>query len=320
MKAAVYDENGPPGVLREEVLPDPVPGPRDVLLRVQAISIEGGDILHRRGVPPPSARHVVGYQAAGVVEAVGPQVRSVRPGQRVAGFNWSGSHAELFVVPEHFAYPVPEGLDIQVAAAVPVTFGTADDALFEVGRLRADETVLVRGGAGGVGLAAIQLAAAAGARVIATASGAQRVAALRDYGASHGIDHAGADVVQSALEITGGRGVDLLLDLAGGKDAATMLRALRFRGRCVLVGAASGRLPAYGFMDLVPNGLSVCAVAFGREMHLPRVHQMLARHLRAAADGLLRMPVAAVFPLAQAAAAHAHVEQGHPFGRVLLAP
>src|SRR4030095_3690644 len=119
-----------------EEVPDPVIGDSDVLVRVQAISLEGGDLLNRRTGRPASTPHVVGYPAAGVVAGGGSKVERVVPGDRVAAFNWFGSHAELFAVPEAHAWRLPEGLDIGIASTVPVTFGTAGDALFEYGRLQ----------------------------------------------------------------------------------------------------------------------------------------------------------------------------------------
>src|SRR5690606_31176571 len=170
MKAAVYSETGPPSVLRYEDVPDPSVGLGTVLVRNQAISIEGGDVLHRSGGELGRVPHVVGYQSAGTVEAVGDGVTSMTVGDRVVTVGVDGSHAELRVVPEGFTWRIPDALSTDDAATVPVPFGTAHDALFEFGRLTDGETVLVQAGAGGVGVAAIQLAKRAGARVLTTAS------------------------------------------------------------------------------------------------------------------------------------------------------
>ena len=320
MKAAVYYVNGSPSVLRYENVPIPILGANDVLIRVESISIEGGDILTRKLVAPPAPPHIVGYQAAGVVIKTGAEARRFAVGQRVAACNWAGSHAELFAVPEHYVYPVPDDLDIKIASTVPVTFGTADDALFEFGRLRAGETVLINGGAGGVGLAAIQLAKAMGARVIATASTDERLSRLYEFGIDDGINYKTTDLVSKALKLTGDRGVDLLVDLAGGSGATILAHAVRYRGRFAVVGAASGDLPTFGFMDIVARSLTMYGISFGQEMHLDRVHTMLDGHMRSAAEGRLRMPIDQSFPLASAAAAHEYVQVGHPFGRVVMIP
>jgi len=189
MKAVWYNENGGPEVLHYGELPDPAVGPKSVLIRVEVISIEGGDLLNRIHTPPRTAHFVPGYQAAGTVIAVGEEVTRFQPGDRVVGFDWNGSHADLFAVPEHYCYPVPEGMDLMLASVVPIAFGTAYDALFTYGALQPGETVLVQGAAGGVGLAAVQLAAQAGATVIGTASSTQRLTRVTALGMHHGIDY-----------------------------------------------------------------------------------------------------------------------------------
>ena len=167
MKAAVYDRPGGPEVFRYQEVPDPDLTADGVLIRVEAISVEGGDTLHRARSEVTSPPQIVGYQAAGTVLAVGDQVTALREGDRVVTVGTDGSHAELRAVPERFCWAIPDGLSTDEAACVPVAFGTADDALFEFGRLRSGETALVHAGAGGVGIAAIQLAKRAGATVLA---------------------------------------------------------------------------------------------------------------------------------------------------------
>jgi NADPH:quinone reductase-like Zn-dependent oxidoreductase len=320
MKAAVLYKAGPPSVLRYEDVADPLIGETDVLVQVQAISIEGGDLLRRRLVQPDAVPHIVGYQAAGVVAAMGKLVTRCKMGDRVAAFHWSGSHAELFAVPESLVYPVPADLDIGVAATMPVTFGTANDALFEYGRLQENETVLIQGGAGGVGLAAIQLAKAAGATVIATSSSDARLEKLRAFGMDHGINYTSADIAKETKRLTDGRGADLIVDLAGGSAVKTLMHSGRPRGRLAVVGASSGELPTFQFMDILTSGITLFGVFTGHEMHLPAMHQRLAVYFAEAAAGTLRMPLDRRFPLSEASAAHAYVEHEHPFGRVLLIP
>jgi NADPH:quinone reductase-like Zn-dependent oxidoreductase len=247
-------------------------------------------------------------------------VTSVREGQRVVGHASSGSHAELFVAPARQVFPVPDGADLTAAVAVPVTFGTASDALFEFGALQAGETVLVHGAAGGVGLACVQLAARSGCRVIGTARGRDRLDALTPLGLDHGIDSAREDIDRRVHELTGGAGADLVVDMAGGEALPQLLAALRHRGRFVVVGAASGEFQAFTFIDLIRKELTVSGVYLGLEMHTPRVRQLVAGFLDDVRDGRLTMPVDRVYPLTEAAKAHRHVEEGRPFGRVLLRP
>src|SRR5208282_3203619 len=187
MKAAVYYQNGGPEVLKYEDVPDPVCHPKGVVIRVEAVSIEGGDTLNRWHGPLLSKPHVVGYQAGGEIVQVGSEVTDLKVGQKVATSYNFGSHAELRSVPARSAWPIPKGFDVKLAAVIPVTFGTADDCLFEFGRLKAGETVLVQAGASGVGVAAIQLAKRAGATVLATASSDERLERLKPLGVDHGI-------------------------------------------------------------------------------------------------------------------------------------
>src|SRR5713226_3273557 len=210
MKAAVYYETGAPEVFRYEDVADPVCQPGGVLIDVKAISIEGGDVLNRAGGEMPSRPHIVGYQCAGVIREVGANVSERVVGQPVVAIMPFGSHAAMVAVAAMQTFPVPGGMDLQTAACVPIPFGTADDCLFEFGRLEAGETVLVQAGAGGVGLAAIQLAKRAGATVLATASSDEKLERLREFGLDHGINYRERDFADAARTLTEGRGVDLV--------------------------------------------------------------------------------------------------------------
>src|SRR5438477_6463344 len=238
MKAAVYYETGPPSVLRCEDVPDPVCGPGDVLVDVEAISIEGGDTLNRAGGEMATSPHVVGYQCAGTIAEVGADVQDRRPGQRVVCTMLWGSHAERVATPSIITWVVPAGLDIVEAACVPVAWATADDCLFEFGHLRSGETVLVQAGASGVGLATIQLAKRAGATVLATASSDEKLERLREYGLDHGINYRTENFAERTRELTDGRGADLILDSIGGQNLIDSISALAYRGTLVSVGVA----------------------------------------------------------------------------------
>ena len=322
MKAAVYYENGPPDVLRYEDVADPVPGPGDLLVKVEAVSIEGGDTLSRAGGELAHTPHVVGYQCAGTVLAAGDAVEGFAEGDRVVTVGLDGSHAELRVVQPPFCWAIPDGLETEVAACVPVPFGTADDCLFEFGHLRAGETVLVHAGASGVGIAAIQLASRAGARVLATASSDDRLARLGALGLDEGINYATADFVEEVRRLTEGRGADVIVDSVGGTTLQGSLRCLAYRGRCVSVGdAGRQRAEALEVSGLRPNNQSLTGYFLGAELFLSdRAHAMIARHLDEIAAGRLRVVIDRRFALAEAAAAHAYIESRRAFGRVLLVP
>jgi NADPH2:quinone reductase len=322
MKAAVYYETGAPDVFRYEDVPDPEPGSGDILIAVEAVSIEGGDTLNRLGGELGRVPHIVGYQCAGTVLATGTDVRRFAVGDRAVTVGLDGSHAERRAVPEPFAWKIPDGVSTDEAACVPVPFGTADDCLFEFGRLQAGETALVHAGAGGVGIAAIQMAKRAGARVFATASSDDKLARLKELGLDEGINYATLDFVAEARRLTDGRGVDVVVDSVGGVTLQGSIAALAYRGRCVTVGDASRvRVETIDVSSMRPNNQTLAGYFMGAELLLsPRVHALIAGHLDAIARGELRVVIDRSYPLADAAAAHAYIESRQSFGRVLLVP
>ncbi len=322
MRAAVYYETGGPEVFRYEEVPDPDPGPGEVLISVEAVSIEGGDTLNRTGGVMSRVPHVVGYQCAGTVVAVGAQVTLFHEGDRVVTVGLDGSHAELRSVAEPFCWKIPDGLSTEEAACVPVPFGTADDCLFEFGHLQSGETALIHAGASGVGIAAIQLAKRAGARVLATASRDEKLDRLVELGLDAGINYVTKDFVEEVRRLTDGRGADVLVDSVGGSTLQGSLRCLAYRGRCVTVGDAGRQgTEQMDISTLRPNNQSLTGYFLGAELFLStRPHAMIARHLDDIAAGRLRVVIDRRFPLADAADAHAYIESRQAFGRVLLLP
>jgi NADPH2:quinone reductase len=319
MKAAVYYETGGPEVFRYEEFPDPVCHPRGLVVDVEAVSIEGGDVLHRAGGEMVGRPHIVGYQCAGTVREAGAEVEDYKPGDRVVVTMPHGSHASVVSVPARAAWHVPAGLDIRVAACVPIPFGTADDCLFEFGHLQKGETVLIQGGAGGVGLAAIQLAKRAGATVLATASSDAKLERLRDYGLDHGINYRERDLVPAVQQATDGRGVDLAVDSVG-TTLTQSLACMAYRGRAIVVGNAGRADTHVDARTLMMNNQSLTGVYLGAEMQTPRARAMIAGHLDDVAAGTLKVVIDREFPLSEAAAAHAYIESRQAFGRVLLIP
>lgn len=320
MKAAVYHETGAPEVLRYEDVPDPALTPSGVRIEVEATSIEGGDTLNRLGGDMPAVPHIVGYQCAGTISEVGAEVTDREVGQGVVATMMHGSHAEQVVVPSVSTWPVPEGLDLVEAACVPVAFGTADDCLFEFGHLTAGETVLVQAGSGGVGLAAIQLARRADATVLTTASSAEKLERLADFGADHGINYREDDVAAAARRLTDGRGVDLVLDSVGSTLPAS-IAALAYRGRISYVGNAGRDIQPVDVAPLMGGSQTLQGVFLGAELLMgPRAYDNIGRLLGEIAAGELQVVVDRTFALSEAAAAHAHIEDRKAFGRVVLVP
>lgn len=320
MKAAVYYENGTPDVLKYEDVPDPVCHPKGVIIKVAAVSIEGGDTLNRWHGALVTKPHIVGYQAGGEIVEVGSEVKHLRVGQKVTTvFNY-GSHAELRAVPARNAWPVPDGFDIKLASAVPVPFGTADDCLFEFGHLKAGETVLVQAGASGVGVAAVQLAKRAGAKVIATASSDDRLERLKPLGMDHGINYRREDVAKSVMKLTDRKGADLVVDPVGGATLQSSIMALAYRGRISMVGAAGREAMTVDVSPLMAGNRSLTGVFLGAEIATDRAHNMIQRLVDEAARGEFKVVIDRTFPLKEAAAAHAYIESRQAVGRVLLIP
>lgn len=324
MKAAAYRRNGPPEVFEYVDVPDPVCASKGLVVQVEAISIEGGDTLNRLGGALVGDPHIVGYQCAGTVVEVGAEVDPARSaiavGDRVVATMPHGSHAELAATSPASAWKVPDGADLVQVACVPIAFGTAHDCLFEFGHLVEGETVLVQAAAGGVGVAAVQLAKRAGATVLGTASSPERLARLQPLGLDHGIDYTNDDVPREVRRLTDGKGANVVVDSVGGPTLGGSLRSLAYRGRCITVGQA-GRDPqpvdVSGLMGI--NG-SLTGVFLGAELAFPRAHRMIAELIDDVAAGRLRVLVDRTFPLAEAGAAHAYVESRQAVGRVVLIP
>jgi NADPH:quinone reductase len=322
MKAAVYYETGAPDVFRYEDRPEPELTPGGVLIDVKAISIEGGDVLNRAGGDMPSKPHIVGYQCAGVIREVGGSVTDRQAGQAVVAVMPFGSHASTVMLGAMQTFPVPEGMDLAEAACVPIAYGTAHECLFEFGHLKAGETVLVQAGAGGVGLAAVQLAKQSGATVLSTASSDERLERLKEFGMDHGINYREGDWVAKARSLSGGRGVDLVVDSVG-TTLAGSIDATAYHGRIVSVGNA-GRAEdrAIDVQKLSEMNRSLTGVFFGGALMFEpgRGRPLVEGLLGDVASGKLRVVIDRTYPLAKAAEAHAYIESRQAFGRVVMVP
>jgi NADPH:quinone reductase len=219
-------------------------------------------------------------------------------------------------------WPIPEGLDAARAAGIPVALGTAQECLFTAGNLEAGQTALIHAGAGGVGMAAIQLAHQAGATVISTASSDEKLDRLKEFGLDHGINYATEDFVEKTRELTDGRGADVILDSVGGQNLVDSIRALAYRGTLVSVGVAGRAGSEIEAKALWDQQNTLRGVYLGGAMltELPRIHAMIADLFGRVASGELRVEIARTFPLEEAAAAHAFIESRQAFGRVVMTP
>jgi NADPH2:quinone reductase len=317
------DGFGPPEVLKPARMPVPAPGPGEVLIEVRAAGINRPDVLQRKGgyPPPPGASEVPGLEVAGRVAALGPGAGRFAVADEVCALLAGGGYAEYCTAPEAQTLPVPPGLDLVHAAAVPETFFTVWTNVFERGRLRAGETFLVHGGSSGIGTTAIQLARAFGARVLATVGGEAKQRACERLGAERAIDYRNEDFVAVAREATGGRGVDLILDMVGGSYVARNLEALAVEGRLVQIAWLEGAKVTANFTPLMTKRLTWT----GSTLRPRSVEQKgaIARALEAEvwpllAAGKVRPVIHRTFPLTEAAAAHALMETSTHIGKIVL--
>lgn len=323
VKAILVDHPGDPEVMRLGDAPDPVPGRGEVLVRVHATAVNRADTLQRRGFypPPPGASPIIGMEAAGTVETLGEGVESWHHGDPICALLSGGGYAELVTAPAGQLMPVPEGMSWVDAAAIPEVFLTAHDNLFTRGRLAAGETVLIHGGGGGVGTAAIQLAHRAGARVLVTAGSGAKLERCRALGADAGINHREEDFVARARELTGGRGVDVVLDVMGAAYLARNLDALAPDGRLVIIGLQGGAATDIDLNQLLRRRISVIATTLrGRpaEQKAQIVRRFVEDALPGFKDGTLRPVVDRVLPLAEAPSAHRVMEAGGNVGKIVL--
>ncbi|CAN5274813.1 NAD(P)H-quinone oxidoreductase [soil metagenome] len=323
MRAVVAQGSGGPEVLRVVDVDAPVPGPADLLVHVRATAVNRADVLQRRGMypPPPGTTDVLGLEVAGEVAGVGADAAGWREGDAVFAILPGGGYAEYAVVPATVAMPVPGNLDWPGAAAVPEAFLTALDNLRNRGRLADGETVLLHGGSSGVGTAAIQLARAWSCRVLVTASSRRKLDACAELGADAGIDYGRDDFVERAVELTGGRGVDVILDIVGGPYLDRNVRALAPDGRLVVIGLMGGASAELDLARLLTRRLSVSAStlrARGVDAKAALADQARREVSPLLAAGTVRPVVDRVLGLDDVADAHALMESSEHIGKIVL--
>ena len=344
MKALIYEQHGGPEVLRYRKVPEPEPGPRDVVVKVALTTINRLDVVQRNGwftVPGFTLPHVSGMDVAGTVLATGAQVTRVKPGDRVLvnpcmseapagsklagmddlygelgvlGSTLPGGYAEQCLAPETHLYRIPDAIPFQSAVVFPTCWMTAHHALFEVARLKAGETVLIHAAGSGVSIAAIQWAKQAGATVLASAGSGEKCARALELGADHTCNNRTVDVAAWARDRTGGTGVDLVFDHVGAALWEASLLALRPRGRLVTCGATSGdsvRLPSLGY--IYGMGLQILGSDTFRYREFGEVWERYCA-------GNFTAVVDSVFPLAEGAKAQEKLLSNDFFGKILLEP
>lgn len=265
MRALLCRRFGPPETLTVEEIASPQPGAGEVRVQVKAAGVNFPDslIIQDKYQIKPPLPFSPGGELAGIVDAVGEGVTHLRAGQSVIGFTGWGAFAEQVVVPQDRLVPMPEGMPFEIAGSFLMTYGTCYHALKDRGQLAAGETVLVLGAAGGIGIAAIELAKALGARVIAAASSAEKLQTCREHGADETIDYQKEDLRERLKALTGGRGVDVVCDPVGGSFAEPALRSTGWRGRYLVVGFAGGDIPKIPLNLVLLKGSSIVGVFWG---------------------------------------------------------
>jgi len=323
MTAVEIAQPGGPEVLRPVTRPTPALGSRDVLIAVAAAGVNRPDLMQRQGryAPPPGASDIPGLEVAGRVVARGKDVEEWQEGDAVCALVAGGGYAEYCAAPAPQCLPVPKGLDFVQAAALPETVFTVWTNVFERGRLAAGETLLVHGGASGIGTTAIQMARARGVRVFATAGTREKCAACEKLGAERAIDYSREDFAAVVAELTAGRGVDVVLDMVGGDYLPRNLASLATDGRLVQIAFLKGPRAEIDLMTVMHRRLTLTGSTLR-----PRSIEEKGQIARAVREnvwpliekGDVRPVLHATFPLAAAAEAHRALEAGTHVGKIVL--
>jgi putative PIG3 family NAD(P)H quinone oxidoreductase len=323
MRAIEISAPGGPEVLRLCERPRPTPGAGEVLIRVAAAGVNRPDVVQRQGYypPPPGASDLPGLEVAGEIVELGPEAQGFAVGDRVCALVSGGGYAEYCAAPVPQCLPVPAGLSLVEAAALPETVFTVWDNVFERGRLRPGESFLVHGGSSGIGTTAIPLAAARGARVFATAGSAEKCAACVRLGAERAVDYREEDFVAVLREATAGRGVDVILDMVGGDYTPRNLELLATEGRLVQIAFLRGPKVTLDLSRLLQRRLTLCGSSLRPRTVAEKGAVAAAVHREVwplIESGRVRPVIHATFPLDQAAEAHRLMESSRHIGKLVL--
>lgn len=325
MRAVIAEGGGGPEVLRLVERPLPHPGPGEILVRVAAAGVNRPDVIQRQGLypPPPGASDILGLEFAGEVIGLGEGAQRFGLGETVMALVSGGGYAEYAVVHESNALPVPDGMSVVEAGAVPETYFTVWTNAFERGRLRPGETFLVHGGTSGIGTTAIQLAKAFGARVIATAGSAEKCEACLRLGADRAVNYRQADFVAEVKAFTNKRGADVILDMVGGDYIPRNHDAAAQEGRIVQIAFLKTSRVEVDFMRLMlkrltHTGSTLRARPVAEKAEIARALE--ERVLPRLAEGSCRPVIDSTFPLGEAARAQARMEEGSHIGKIVLVP
>ncbi|GAA2083241.1 NAD(P)H-quinone oxidoreductase [Aeromicrobium tamlense] len=320
MRAVIVEEPGGPESLHVAELPDPEPGPGEVVIAVAAAGVNRADLLQREGhyPPPPGTTDVIGLECSGVVHAIGEGVTGLSVGDEVCALLSGGGYAERVVVPAGQVVPVPAGVDLTTAAAIPETYATVWSNVFMLAGLREGQKVLVHGGASGIGTTAIQLAKAFGATVVTTVGSAEKAEVVRGLGADAVVNYREDDFAETCQDLGG---VDVVLDIIGGKYLAQNVASLARGGRIVVIGMQGGRKGELNLGALLAKQGSVSATSLRFrpvEEKAAIMAELVEKVWPLIEDGTLGPVVHETVPLARVADAHRILEESSHVGKVVL--
>jgi NADPH2:quinone reductase len=324
MRAIRCNQYGPPESLVLETLPDLQPGPGQVVIDVRAASVNFPDVLviQNKYQMKPELPFTPGSEFAGVVRATGPDVKRLKAGMRVAAYTAQGAFAEQALASEEACMPLPDDIDFASAAAITLAYGTSHHAVVDRGALKAGETMLVLGAAGGVGLAAVEIGKALGARVIAAASSPEKLALCVEHGADATIDYTSENLRERIKALTDGNGPDVIYDPVGGEYAEPAFRSIGWRGRYLVVGFANGEIPKLPLNLALLKGASIVGVFWGQ--HIQREPHLASAALQQIfgwiKDGRVRPHVTKRYTLEQTAAALNDMASRRVSGKIVIEP
>ena len=323
MQVVEITQPGGPEVLKPATRPVPQPRAGEVLIQVAAAGVNRPDCLQRAGAyaPPPGASHLPGLEVAGTVVRLGEGASQWKIGDQVCALTPGGGYAQYCLTPAAHCLPVPQGLDLIQSASLPETFFTVWINVFERARLAPGETLLVQGGSSGIGVTAIQMARAFGHRVLATAGSAEKCAACEQLGAERGINYRTEDFVEVVKQLTGGRGVDVILDMVGGDYVPRELKCLATDGRLSIIAFLGGSKATLDMSDILFRRLTITGSTLRPRSveYKAAVAQALRQRVWPLLEaGAIRPVIYRTFPLAQAAQAHALMESGAHVGKIVL--
>ena len=324
MRAVVITQPGGPEVLRLEEVPDPVPGPGEVLVAVAAAGLNRADVLQRQGYypPPPGSPPYPGMECSGKIIELGPDVTGWQVGDEVCALLGGGAYAEQVAVPQGQLLPIPDGVSLVDSAALPEATCTIQGTVYQQARLAPGETFLVHGGAGGIGTFAIQIAKAEGCTVACTAGSAEKLARCRELGADLAISYRDDDFTAAVLKFTGGQGADVILDIMGGPYLAGNLDALASWGRLEIIATRGGSRGEIDLGLMMQKRISMAAATLRTRTGAEKAEVVAAtrEHIWPLISAGKVVPVIhAVLPMAEAAEAHRLIDDGTHIGKILLA-